>query len=362
MSLRERFTQSQRQPVAVSKETVDVSKRKLLVRGGVLIAAELSLPVLKRAYELNQLFGFSPLELAGVDVHELNHPLLETRSPHTPESLDRTKIFVVGDSMARGYDRDEIEPKSTGEYLRDIMCHPKGMQKNWDCKVLAENGKTVDDLMGQLDAIPELAQGEANVDIILSAGGNDFKNFLQTKQQEAKDTYESVDEMIFNEFDRDIINKLGEITSNYQRKIIPRLARLKGELTAQGVTLNRIAFINIPDLSKSNFEIQAEEVDLRIRYDSKTAEEDRNEWILKRFGKRLPYLANMWIGDHIWNARDELGDVMWLNAFGLPSEKLNGIHATAEGQFDLAVQYLAKTYMPVNQQTDQTLLAASKLQ
>lgn len=351
MSLRERLGISPRAEKSnlgsQNAEVIDTSRRALILQGGGLVAATAALPALERAAEINRLFGFSPLEIFGHDIHELQHPLLETVSPHTPDSLERTHIFVVGDSMARGYDRDDIVPKSVGENLRDIMNHPNGLQANWQTTVLAENGRTINDLMGQLNQIPDLARGEQDIDIVLSAGGNDFREYLQTKQQEAKDTYESVPEMIFNKFDQDIMKKLGNITLDYQRMIIPRLIALKRELAQNGTSLNRIAFINIPDLSKTNFEIHAEEVNLRIRYDGATDNSDeRNEWVIKRLGKRLPYLGNMWIGHHIWEAREELGNIMWLNAYDLPAEKLNGIHATAEGQFDMAVQYLARTYMP----------------
>jgi hypothetical protein len=369
MSLRERFGWTPRDQRPREEEVIDTSRRTLVFQGVGVVATAATLPVLERAMEINRLFGYSPAEIFGVDVHELKHPLLHTTSPHTPESLERTHVFVVGDSMARGYDRDDIQPKSTGEYLRDIMNHPNGLRENWECTVLAENGRTVDDLVMQLEEVDHLARGEKNIDIVLSAGGNDFREYVQTKQQEAKEAYESVPEMISSGLDRDIMQEVAKITSQYPRRILPQLTVLRQQLARRGTSLNRVAFINIPDLSKSRFDIIAEEVDLHISYDTQTADQEQNnDWVIKRLGRRLPYLANTWIGHHIWEARGDIGDPLWLNAYGLPSERLSGIHATAEGQFDLSLEYLAKTFMPVDQNGQpadqsnrQTLLAASKI-
>ena len=293
--------------------------------------------------------------LGGAVPRETTYPSLKAISQHTQQSFDATHIVVVGDSLARGYVEPDMPPYSAGELIRDDM---KDLHKDWTCTVLAENGRKVPDLMVQLDAVPDIVRGERDVDIILSIGGNDLHVVIEEQKKKVAKATGNIFTLITSGIDRKIMEGINDMAGQYERLVIPKLIEVKKQLAEEGTNLNRVAFINYPNLSDVAFSIlteTSEEVNNQPRGD--------NIRLRRRLGSHLPATANRKIGKVLERARDRMSpgtDFLVLDTFRLSGPELNAFHATFAGQLNLANQYESSTLVPstdehARERTDVTL-------
>jgi hypothetical protein len=270
------------------------------------------------------------------DHSTFDHPATRLVSPHTASSRQNTHVVEIGDSLAAGY-WDTSHPNHGAAQI--VVEREQAQEKDWKLTSLAVNHSHIDAASKQLDRLPDVTTGDKNIDVFLSTGPNNLVAGLESMQGDIEELKEHPASLLWSNIDRRIARLRDDTLNELDTTVLDKIAFFKSE---ERMPINRVVYIGIPNLSKTNFSIDYVHGGGRLSY----SYHDKPDPFVQTLIERLGYRTNEVFADRLLEFKERSGiDVLYLNTFNLADGDLQGIHPQESGQQALADEYMRKTLL-----------------
>lgn len=266
--------------------------------------------------------------------------VVSNNTVYTENNLRHTDGYVFGDSIARG--EQERKPKEQWYAAMDVIVRQmrsRGFQWWWDNE--ATNGSTTDDVIRQIDNAG-FRNPSANIDILLSAGGNNVIRAVKDNlPYEKLSSVKNAAQLRITEIQK-LIGAVESSLAGFDVNFFNMLQRLH-ILHENGINLQRVFVIGIPNMSyptEATFN-QGSGTPVTIAVPDNPAVRE----LVAAMTQHVSLFLNYAIAKacHIAQSKVKF-DIIMINTFDLLNqEDFRGIHPNEHGQDKIAHEILKRS-------------------
>lgn len=278
-----------------------------------------------------------------------NHPVIHTPTYYNNESLHKTHIVACGDSIARGHlDTSSIpHPAADSIFKRMNTLLGRNETNGWFWHNRAGNGATAKDTLARLHE-PSIFTGipkDASVDILVSVGANDIREFVTAQWSDLETIMEHPKSLALARF----AYQLQQAMHVYEKSVLAILQTFQSYKN-QGIPIQRIFVLGTPNAAL------AEELTLSNGNSISIRGDTLKEILAQNLSMRTNIEMISAIDVISPQMRQNGIDIVFLDTFhALQNEHFTSMHPNETGQEKIADLYLQRGQFQLPNGTVSTL-------